>query len=91
MDDQLNNVVQVLQLVFQQNVNFNIILISFVYLYLSDPDLPSTHFLTSSNAQRLKHVRRVESAHLSPGSGAKTSTKNLRFLLCFSLSIHFQI
>lgn len=74
MDEQLNNVVQVLQLVFQQNVTMNIIGISFLYLYLSDPDLPSTHFLTPSNAQRLKHVRRVESTHLSPSSGAKTST-----------------
>jgi hypothetical protein len=74
MDEQLNNVVQVLQLVFQQNVTFHMRLICFIYFYLSDPDLPSTHFLTPSNAQRLKHVRRVESTHLSPSSGAKTST-----------------
>ena len=36
-----------------------------------DPELPSPHLLTPSSAQRLKHVRRVESAHAP--SGAKTS------------------
>jgi hypothetical protein len=45
-------------------------------LFSSDQDLPSSHFITPSNAQRLKHVRRVESAHVSSGAGAKTSKKS---------------
>ncbi|CAF3360710.1 unnamed protein product, partial [Rotaria sp. Silwood2] len=36
-------------------------------------DLHSSHFLTANDSQRLKHVRRVESAHVSSGSGAKTN------------------
>lgn len=51
-----------------------------------DPDLPSPHLLTPSSAQRLKQVRRVESAHLPSGSGAKTS-KNLSFVSIFSTDI----
>ncbi|CAF3754296.1 unnamed protein product [Rotaria socialis] len=37
-------------------------------------DLHSSHFLTSADPQRLKHVRRVESGHVSSGSSAKTSS-----------------
>ncbi|CAF5110935.1 unnamed protein product, partial [Rotaria socialis] len=33
-------------------------------------DLHSSHFLTSADPQRLKHVRRVESGHVSSGSSA---------------------
>ncbi len=49
--------------------------------FFVDQDLPSSHFLTPSNAQRLKHVRRVESTHVSSGPGAKTS--KILYSFCF--------
>jgi hypothetical protein len=41
--------------------------------FVSDQDLPSSHYLTPNDPQRLKHIRRIESAHVSSSSNTKTS------------------
>ncbi len=73
MEDLRNNGVQVLPLVLRRNVSFTIQSNQFNTRCFLDQDLPSSHFFTPSSAQRLKHVRRVESAHVSSSLGAKTS------------------
>ncbi|CAF0959170.1 unnamed protein product [Rotaria sordida] len=36
-------------------------------------DLHSSHFLTPTDSQRLKHIHRIESTHIPSGSGVKTN------------------
>ena len=45
-----------------------------------DQDLPSSHLLPSTDAQRLMNMRRVEPTHSSSGLGAKPS-----MITCFEI------